>query len=98
MELPRLNCQCDCGQVVQPHLLALTVQRQLLVVGYCLACMTQVQTVFRLQELINNCPELPTKQLDQAIEQAITEATGKDPYELTEADIIRLHGMMIGGD
>ena len=100
MELPRLNCQCQCGQVVQPHLLLLTQFRQLLVIGYCLACNEQVQTTFRLLDLVHHCPtvEVSPKQLNEAILQAIEEATTKDRYdELSEADIIRLHGMMIQG-
>lgn len=98
MELPRLRCECQCGQTVQPHLLVLTPKRQLLVIGYCLNCNEQVQTVFRLQDLINACPALPTIQLAQAIDSAIEEITCKDKFdELSEADIIRLHGMCIEG-
>lgn len=98
MELPRLCCKCECGQVVQPHILALTPLRQLLIIGYCLACNDPVQITYRLQDLIRHCPkpEVSVKQLSEAIDQAIQEVTGKDKFdELSEADIIRLHGMMV---
>ncbi len=99
MNLPALRNVCNCGAPLQILNLDLAQNATLQVVGYCQFCRCSLLVSFSLYELIELCPrvdEISGMELDQAIEQAIAQAIGKDPFsDLSEADLIRLRGMAV---
>lgn len=99
MNCVRFFCTCECGSYAQPLSLWLTDEKILLITARCIACEKEVNSLFRLADLVRACPPPDLDKLSEEIGKEIALITdGEKPLLFNEEDMRFLHALKIGDE